>query len=58
MVMVIIIIIIKIKIKISRIQLDEMELGTLNKYLGWLELYKTALHARVRIDMTWWCGFI
>jgi len=28
-----------------------VELGTLNKFMSWLELHKRALRARVRIDM-------
>lgn len=46
MVMVILIIII-----ISRMKPDEVELGTLNKFMSRLELHKTAFHARARIDM-------
>jgi len=57
-VIVIVIIIIIIIITISRMKLYELELGTLNIFLSWLELHKTALLARVHIDVTWWCGFI
>jgi hypothetical protein len=32
-------------------KLDEVELGYLNKFMSWLDLHKTALPARVRIDM-------
>jgi hypothetical protein len=55
MVMIIVVVIIII---ISRIKRDEMAPGTSNKFMSWLELHKTALHARVRNDITYWCGFI
>jgi hypothetical protein len=55
MVMLILVVIIVI---ISRIKLGEVELGISNKFMSWLELHKTALHARVRNDITNWCGFI
>jgi len=56
--MAMVIVIIIIIVIIIRLKLDEVERGNLNKFLNWLELHKTALHALVRIDMTWWCGFI
>jgi len=55
MVMVIVVVIIVI---ISRLKLDKVELGTSNTFMSWLELHKTPLHARVRNDITYWCGFI
>ena len=43
--------IVVITIIISRIELDEAELGTLNKFMSWLAMNMTALHARVRSNM-------